>query len=115
MRLVVGDAAREELAVTLDELPRVRLPELERVRRLDVEVRVDEQRRRSWSSTVPPAPRLRSATQSAAPRTSSACAGSALIDGIAISSASSATSWSCGGITRAIVGMLPRRRRGPSR
>ena len=37
--LVVGDAARVEPAVALDELERRRLPELERIGRLDVEVR----------------------------------------------------------------------------
>ena len=46
MRLVVGDAARDELAVALDERPRVGLPELERVGRLHVEVGVREDGRR---------------------------------------------------------------------
>ena len=47
MGLVVGDAARDELAVALDERPGVGLPELERVGRLDVEVGVDEHGRRA--------------------------------------------------------------------
>ena len=42
VRLVVGDPAGDELAVALDERPGVGLPELERVGRLDVEVRVGE-------------------------------------------------------------------------
>ncbi len=45
--LVVGDAARVEPAVSLRQLERRGLPELERVRRLDVEVRVAEDRRSS--------------------------------------------------------------------
>ena len=43
--LVVGDSAREEAAVAPGELERRRLPELERVGRLHVEVRVAEHRR----------------------------------------------------------------------
>ena len=46
VRLVVGDAAGDEPAVTLGELEGVGLPELERVGRLDVEVRVAEDGRR---------------------------------------------------------------------
>ena len=46
LRLVVRDPARVEPAVALDELERRRVPELERVRRLDVEVRVAEDGRR---------------------------------------------------------------------
>ena len=45
--LVVCDAACIEPRVTLDELERRRLPELERVGRLDVEVPVAEDRRRT--------------------------------------------------------------------
>src|SRR6185503_8684201 len=71
---------------------------------------------RSWISTSPPADRIRAATQSAARARSSACAGSALTEGIAISSESSATSASWDGSTRAILGMRraprPRCRRG---
>ena len=47
MRLVVGDAAGDELAVALDERPRIGLPELEGIGRLDVEMRVGEHRRRA--------------------------------------------------------------------
>ena len=43
---VVGDTAREEVPVPLRELERGGLPELERVRRLDVEVRVAKDGRR---------------------------------------------------------------------
>jgi len=43
--LVVGDAARVEAPVALRELERGRLPEVEGVRRLHVEVRVAEDRR----------------------------------------------------------------------
>jgi hypothetical protein len=46
VRLVVGDAARVEPTITLGELERRRLPELERIGRLDVEVGVAEDRRR---------------------------------------------------------------------
>ena len=46
VRLVVGHAARVEPAVALGQLERRRLPELERVGRLHVEVRIDEDRRR---------------------------------------------------------------------
>ena len=59
---------------------------------------------RSWSSAVPPARRMRSATHSAARRTSPAWSGLALTDGIAISSASSATRASWVGITRRLYG-----------
>ena len=45
--LVVRDAARVQAAVALRELERRRLPELERIRRLHVEVRVAEDRRRA--------------------------------------------------------------------
>ena len=47
LALVVGDAAAEEPAVALLERERVRLPELERVGRLDVDVAVDHDRRPS--------------------------------------------------------------------
>ena len=43
--LVVGDPAREETAVAMRELERRRLPEIERILRLNVEVRVAEHRR----------------------------------------------------------------------
>jgi hypothetical protein len=46
MRLVVGDAAGVEPPVALGQLERRRLPEVERVGRLHVEVRVAEDRRR---------------------------------------------------------------------
>ena len=46
LALVVHDAARVEPAVALLERIRIRLPELERVRRLDVDVPVDEHRGR---------------------------------------------------------------------
>ena len=46
MRLVVGHAARDQPAVSLDERPRIRAPELERVGGLHVEVRVGEEGRR---------------------------------------------------------------------
>ena len=44
--LVIGDPARVETAVAMRELERRRLPEIERVLRLNVEVRVAEHRRR---------------------------------------------------------------------
>ena len=46
LALVVGDAAGVEPAVALDELERIRVPELERVGRLHVEVPVAEDRGR---------------------------------------------------------------------
>ena len=47
LALVVGDAARVEPVVALDELERSRVPELERVGRLHVEVPVKQDRGRS--------------------------------------------------------------------
>ena len=105
--LVVGDASRVEPAVALVELERRRVPELERVGRLHVEVAVAEDGRGASPRPERPAPRrserlplpvdesavtagarMRSQTHSAARATSAACSGSALIEGIAISSAS---------------------------
>ncbi len=48
LALVVDDAAAEEPTVTLDERERLGVPELERIRRLDVEVPVAEDRRRAF-------------------------------------------------------------------
>src|SRR5438093_11672849 len=53
----------------------------------------------SITSASPPADRMRSHTHSAARLTSAVCASSALIDGIAISSASSGTRVSSDGVT----------------
>src|SRR5262249_60670799 len=44
LALVVDDAPAEEPAVALGERERIRVPELERIRRLDVDVAVDEHR-----------------------------------------------------------------------
>ena len=44
VRLVVGDAASDEEAVALGQRPRVRLPQIERIGRLHVEVRVRQHR-----------------------------------------------------------------------
>ena len=103
--LVVGDPPRVEPSVAAAELERLRLPELERVRpagRRSARSRGPSARApapwtptspttsgrpcQSITSAVPPARRIRSRTQAAAASTSVACAGSALIDGIAISS-----------------------------
>ena len=120
LALVVGDAARVEPVVALDELERIRVPELERVGRLHVEVPVERivgavsafcdarispttsgRSPQGITSALPPARVTRSATQPAAAATSAWCAASALTEGIAISSASSATSESKGGMSTA--------------
>ena len=93
LSLVVGDTACVEPAVALGELERRRLPEIERIRRLHVEVRVAEDGRartpaarrpatspmtsgrppfQGTTSTEPPASRILSATHPAAATTSPA-------------------------------------------
>ena len=52
MRLVVCDPARDEASVPLHERPRIRLPQLERIGRLDVEVGVDDDGRRALGSCL---------------------------------------------------------------
>ncbi len=114
--LVVGDPARVQTAVAMRELERRRLPELERIGRLDVEVRVAEDRRRRLGSLRRRAPRRRRAVarptgrarpiprrrgssfaiHSAAATMSAACAASALTDGMAMNSASCSRSVSDG-------------------
>ena len=134
MRLVVGDAARDELAVALDERPGVGLPELERVGRLHVEVGVREDGRRAVPrrrrrrarrrAAGRPAPRSRpcrpprGSARRPTPRRRARRplrSASALTDGIAISSASSSTSASWDGSTGAIVARRSRRPAGTVR
>ena len=55
--LVVRDSARIQAAVPLRELERRRLPQVERIRRLHVEVRVAEDRRRGLGLFRTPRPR----------------------------------------------------------
>ena len=54
--LVVRDSARVQAAVPLRELERGRLPQVERIRRLHVEVRVAEDRRRRLGRSRRPRP-----------------------------------------------------------
>ena len=114
LALVVGGAPRVEPLAADGRLERVRLPEIERRRRLHVEVRVAKtvgassafcdarispitsgRSPHGTSSASPPLRRILSAIHSAAATTSSACAGSALTDGMRRNSESSSShAWS---------------------
>ena len=118
--LVVGHTTRVQPSVALRQLEGRRLPELERVGRLDVEVRVAEDRRRGLGRSdaaeladhersraprdevaEPPPSRMRPATHAAAASMSAACAASALTEGMAMSSASVSRNESDGTVTAA--------------